>query len=380
MKNLKLLAILLCFTLVFTAGGAAAFAAGNTAQNIVAPTFRSVCYHSGLSDVADYTRTLLPGGTFDEYWSGWDAPEGLALAGWATAENGAIAYDLGGEIPADTEEVWAVWAPLCLGDDEIFSFNNSSRYFEADGREKYYMREEDYNTMQYNLYKNFGVGPVPSPILSIVLATYPDWEWQGSCYGMSAVAALQHFGKINALSQQNAASLSELEATDELISYLNYYQSQVATSWLTENKAYVVGTPLFRAQTQRMFESVKAGNLAIFTFYQGNAFVTPGHAVLLVGAYDAADGSHVIVAYDCNRPWEYEAGEYSSRFVISPDYSGISYDGETLGAINWTDNFDQITSFAIDRSGNPFVWYRAFFRHIADLFNTFVKMFRLPAA
>ena len=375
----RFIALLLC-ALLLAAAPVSVLAAGNGANTTIIPVFTSITYHSSLEDVSDYSRFAGSGATFDDEWSGWGAPDRLALAGWAAAEGGALVYDLGAEIPEGVTEAWAVWTPLCLGEEEVFSFNNSSWYFDVDGSDKYYMSEEDYSTMQLNLFKNFGVGPVPSPVISIVLSTYPDWEWQGSCYGMSAVVALQHFGLIDALSLQDAETLSELDADEELVSFINYYQSQVATSWLTENKAYFVGTPMFRAQMQKLFETVSAGNLCIFTFYEDQPIITPGHAVLFTGAYDAADGSHVLIAYDSNCPWEYENGEFTSRFVISPDYTAVSYEGETLGAVNWTDNFEQMTSFAIDRSGSPVAWYRAFFRHISETLNALVRMFRLLAA
>lgn len=354
----------------------------NTVIPFPFPDFNSVkvTYHN-TSDGSSFVRSYSKdgGGTFTSQSYFLFNNEGKALAGWAAEEGGAIVYDIDSPVPTDAGDldVWAVWTELCLGDDEIFSFNNSPWYFETDAGEGYYMNEDDYRAMQLNLFKTFGPGPVPSPVMAIVLATYPNWEWRGSCYGMSAVAALQHFGKIDVLSLQNASSLSDLESDDDLVSFINYYQSQATTSWLTENKAAVPGSPMYKAQLSELFDTVRNGNLVLFTFYQGEAFITSGHAVLMTGAYDAANGEHVLIAYDCNEPWDYDADGYDSRFVISDDFSSISYYGDKLGAFNWTKNFDQFESFSIKTDGNPLIWYGRLFLHIADVFSSVFKAIQI---
>ena len=353
---------------------------GFAVQNVIplpALDMVAVTYHNA-EDGSSETRLHAKGGSFIDCYLAGEAYQydKKALAGWAETEGGEIAYDLGAPIPEDFDktDLWAVWTDLCFGQEEKYTFNNSSRYFENDEISGYYMNGDDYRTMQLNLFKIYGLGPVPSPILAIVLATLPDWEWQGSCYGMSTTAALQHFGKIDVLSLQDAQSVSELEADEELISFINYYQSQAATSWLTENKAATPGSPMYKTQLMNLFDTVKAGDLVLFTFYRGAAFVTAGHTILLTGAYDNAAGEHVMVAYDCNRPWEYSMGyNYESRFVISPDYSSISYDGEELGAINWTKNFDQFESFSINFDGSPATWYQRLFAHFKEFFDALVK-------
>ena len=304
--------------------------------------------------------------------------DGYAFSGWATVPGGKVIYDPDAEIPADMGdmELWAAWTPLQLKSDEVLAFSNSSWYFEDDGRENYYLSAEDYQAMQLNLYKTYGLGPVPGPVLSVVLATYPNWEWQGSCYGMSTVVALQHLGMIDLLSAQNAACVSELEADDRLISRINYYQSQAATSWLTENKAYDVGTAGYRAQLMRLYEAVENGGIALFTFYPEKPFVDTGHTVLFTGAYTRGDGSHVLIAYDCNDAWSYLDADYDSRFVISPDFSSIVDNWEDdVGAFNWTADFDQFSSFDAEGKGSPLPWYKALLRHFTELIETLKTIF-----
>ena len=294
-----------------------------------------------------------------------------AFAGWATVPGGKPVYDPGDAIPAGVGDidVWAAWTPLCLGPEEVLPFSNSSWVFEDEGRENYYLNAEDYRAMQLDLYKNYGLGPVPGPIVSIVLATYPNWEWRGSCYGMSTTVALQHFGIADVLSLQGAETMYDMEADDALVSRINFYQSQAASSWLTENKAYNKGTPLYTAQLKRLFESVSAGNLVMFTFYEDQPFITPGHTVLFTGANTKANGAHVLVCYDCNSPYSYYSSRYTTAFEISPDFTSIKDDwDEDVGAFNWTDRFDQFESFSPTvTEGSPLTWYQALLRHLLSL-------------
>lgn len=382
----KLTTIILSLILVLSLFPLGAYAAGSDPADpnvniLPILTDRTVTYHSSVEGVPDYVSFAFGRDSFADYFraDGWlYTKDGSALAGWALEEGGKVAFEPGDPIPDDMTgdiEVWAVWAPIVLSPDEIFTFNNSSYYFE-DGREGYYMSEEDYNTMQLNLYKNFGLGPVPSPIISVVLATYPDWDWKGSCYGMSVVTALQHFGLLDAAKRQNVENLSEVEEDDAMISLINYYQSQAATSWLTENKAYVSGTPFYKTQIDSMYDKVAGGDMVLFTFYEGAAFTTPGHTILLTGAYERTDGSRVFIAYDNNCPWKYDGYEFSSRVIISPDGRTMTDPyGDPVGAFNWTADFRQFVSFNVDRSGSPLEWYKVFFAHIADIFRTIIRMF-----
>ncbi len=298
--------------------------------------------------------------------------DGFAFAGWSAVPGGPVDWDPRDPIPeGDGDfEAWAVWTPLALRQNEVLSFSNSSWYFEGDGRENYYMTAEDYRAMQLNLYKNYGLGPVPGPVLSAVLSTYPDWEFRGSCYGMSAVVALQHLGAVDLLSAQGAACMADLKADDALISRINYYQSQAATSWLTENKAYDIGSAGYRAQLRRLTKAVERGNIVLFTFYPGEVFRDTGHTVLFTGGYRRADGAHVLIAYDCNDSWSYLSGEHDTRFTVAADFGSIADDwDDEIGAFNWTDNFTQFEPFNADvQKGSPVKWYAALLKHIAELF------------
>ena len=344
---------------------------------------RKITYHAGVDGI---TQSVLCSRTADAvFWDECDfdasyvTRDGFAFSGWSAVPGGNVVYDAGAAVPegAGDLHLWAVWTPLRLKSDEVLSISNSAWYFERDGRENYYMTAEDYRAMQLNLYRTYGLGPVPSPVLSVVLATYPDWEWQGSCYGLSTVVALQHLGMIDLFKlQPEAETVSDLRADDALISRVNYYQSQAATSWLTENKAYVPGAPDYAAQLRRLYESVAAGNLVLFTFYPGQPFITTGHTVLFTGAYARADGSRVLICYDCNDAWAYLREDYDSRFVISADFTSMEGDWYEVEAFNWTDDFTQFGPFDADGEGSsPLNWYQALLRHILDIFATLRRIF-----
>lgn len=339
-----------------------------------------ITYYPGTHPGEAYSKLYYKGDAaeLDYSFNGnyYDDSDDL-FCGWALSENGEVCYEGGADVALTGEDLslYAIWCGALLGSDEIFYFSNSSWYFDVDGNDAYYMTADDYHMMQLNLYKNWGIGPIPAPIVSIVLTQYPSWEFRGSCYGMSAVTALQHYGYIDVLSLQNADCLYDMDVDEELISYINYYQSQAASSYLTENVALDPGSLVYKQAMKTMYDEVASGKIVLFTFYQGTPFVTVGHTVLMVGAYTNADGEHVLLAYDCNRPSRYHSANYP-QFVIAEDYSSISYDDEELGAINWTSDFDHFKSFDIEGKGSPIDWYKELFRHILQMFKNFFEMFR----
>ncbi len=341
-----------------------------------------ITYVSGFEGVPDVTRAYLRGEEIELIRSfrdsdGFMTPANYALTGWATEKDGETVCPPEAVITADFPSVvlYAKWAETALSPEEVFPFRNSSRYFVIDDEDRYVMNAEDFRMLQLNLYKTFGPGPLPNPALSIVLATYPLWPWQGSCYGIAAVTALDHYGIIDVKATQGAENLIDMEIDKELISYINYYQAVVAGSFLIEDKGFIPGNDMYSDCLENMFRSVEEGNIVIFTFYEGAAFFTFGHTVLFTGAYTDISGNHVLIAYDCNYPMDYYEGEYTSRFVISPDFSTISYEhADTIGAVNWTDDFSQFRAFDIDGETDTIGWYKAFFNHIMETFRNFFDM------
>jgi hypothetical protein len=338
----------------------------------------------------DYIREIafVPGGeeepftetfTADQnvYFDDWYfRREGFAFVGWAAAENGPVAFDPDGEVPAGElpDTLYGVWVPLLLGREEVFDFTNSGWYFDVDDEGHYYMTAEDYRAMQENLFKNFGLGPYPTPVVSVVLATYRDWDFAGSCYGMSVVTALQHYGYIDILPMQNAANMNEMEPDEALISLLNYYQTQTATSFPAENKALVKGSPNMRQQFRDLYRTVSEGNIVILTFFrEGITQINEGHVILLTGCYTTAAGDMAFIVYDCNS-YDYENGWYDEVFRVPAGSATAVYEGDNIDAFFWTDDFSRFQSFDINKKGTPLAWYLSYFRHVIETLVSFFRM------
>lgn len=302
-----------------------------------------------------------------------------------TNENGEKFYP-GEKLDFHSYNLKPEFIPLLLNHDEVLKFSNSTENFNVDGNAGYYLSVSDYQMMMKNIYKVFGASVIPALGLSLALTTYPNWEFNGSCYGMSTVVFLQHYGLIDLLKDKDgytvSSSLSKLNRDANLISTINYYQWSAAGSFFCENFALNPGTEMYSKQLKDMFESVSNGNIVMLSYYPGRfLFESYGHTVLLTGAYTQKDGTHVLVAYDCNNPYDYMFQEFDRRFYISEDFSKIGHGHEypeyyaaEIGAFNWTDDYSHFEAFDIDGEGNVISWYSHFF---AQMYKLFVNLFSL---
>ncbi len=110
------------------------------------------------------------------------------------------------------------------------------------------------------------------------------------------------------------------------------------------------------------------------TVYPSGIFEETGHTILMTGAYTQSDGTHVLIAYDCNHPEDYRYGQFEQRFYIDSDYTsirrGYNYPTEwynTIGAFNWTDDYSHFEAFDINGEGNIATWYSHFFSQMFEL-------------
>ena len=272
--------------------------------------------------------------------------------------------------------------PLLLKNTEVLSFSNSDPYFDPDYNGGYYMDKTDFLMMKRNIYKVFGAVPFPSVALSLVLSTYPEWPWNGSCYGMSTLAFLHHYGIINALDSRSEKTISELTNEDSVLSMINYYQWSAAGSFLCENFALEKGTKTYSQQLKNLYATVENGNIVLFTYYSNGIFEESGHAVLLTGAYTQSDGTKVLVAYDCNRPDDYTNKEFEQRYYIDADYTTIKrgYNYPTnnwymdVGAFNWTDDYAHFEAFDINGNGSVSTWYTHYFSQLFMKMKTLIEI------
>lgn len=306
-----------------------------------------------------------------------------AFVSWI-GDDGTEYYE-GETLPFASVNLKARRIPLLLGSDEVLCFSNSDPYFDPEYDGGYDISKEDYRMMQKNIYRVFGIGVLPAVGLSIALATYPNWYWNGSCYGMSTLAFLQHYGALDVLDGKGAKSLSELTNDEDTISMINYYQWAASGSFLCENFSLKKGSKMYSQQLKNLYESVADGNIVMLTYYSGETFKTSGHTVLLTGAYTQKDGTKVLVTYDCNRPEDYTSKAFEQRFYIDADYTSLKrgYDYPTnnwymeYGEFNWTDDYDHFKAFDINGGGKVFTWYSHYFSQMANLIRTLFSLIKL---
>ena len=315
--------------------------------------------------------------------SNWYCKEETGAFVCWTSETGEEYY-AGDTLDFGSINLKAKRVPLLLDSNEILRFSNSDYYFNVDDKGGYYLSVTDYQMMKHNIYKVFGYGVIPAAALSIALSTYPDWNWQGSCYGMSTTVFLQRYGVINLLEDESYSDcLVDLKNDAKLISAINYYQWSAAGSFFCENFALKPGTEMYSQQLKNLFEAVSNGNIVLFTYYPSGIFEETGHTILMTGAYTQDDGTHVLIAYDCNYPEDYRYGLFEQRFYIDSDYTSIGrgYDYptewyDTIGAFNWTDDYSHFEAFDINGEGDASIWYLHFFSQMFELVKTiFTLMF-----
>ena len=311
--------------------------------------------------------------------------DGKACIGWSDAPDGAVVYDAGDEIEAPEDlSLYAVYGDILLAPEEVFSFGNDPAAFRLNkttltqnGKNLYTysgytMTKEDYAAMLKNLTKVFAQSPVMYPLAAADLAlaaSYPLRNWMGSCYGISIVVALQHLGMIDMLAtQEEAQNVRDLEDTPELLSFINYYQSQSMRSLIADNAAIDPAKPMYQIQLRQLYETVKAGNIVRFGFSLLQN-PTPNHEILIVGAYDDAKGNHVLLTYDSNYGSEYAEGDIYTTFVISPDFTAMESDNyNSVYSFYWSDDFSGFESFNVDGSGDPSAFQNSLIARIKAFF------------
>jgi hypothetical protein len=343
-------------------------------QSTVTVTYEC-CDSCGYKEEFIYTKKQKITVPYNIYCTGE-----TAFVGWVS-ESGEEYY--GGEtLPFADVTLKAKRVPLLLGNDEVLSFANSDRYFHTEEFDGYYMNSEDYKMMKRNANRVFGAISPVTLMLNAVFSTYSGWEWMGSCYGMSTLAFLQHYGVTDVLGDRDEACIADLPNSAEVASKINYYQWSAAGSFLCENFSRKKDSKMYSQQLKDMFESVSNGNIVLFTYYSENIFKGSGHTVLLTGAYTQADGTKVLLCYDCNYPDDYRKETFNQRFYISEDFTTIKrgysypvgYSIYELGSFNWTDDYEHFEPFDINGGGKVRVWYSHFFSQLTKLMSTTFKL------
>ena len=311
--------------------------------------------------------------------------DGKACVGWSDEPGGPAVFDAGDACELNEDlSLYAVYSDILLAPEEVFSFGNEPEAFRInkatltqDGNNlftysDYHMTQEDYAALLQNLGRVYALSPAMYPLAAADLAMaagYPLRNWMGSCYGISVVVALQHLGMIDVLPiQEGAETVRDLEDTPELISLINYYQSQSMRSLIADNAAIDPSGRMYRNQLQKLYETVRAGNVVRFGFSLLQN-PTPNHEILIVGAYDDAKGNHVLLTYDSNYGSEYAEGDIATTFVISPDFSSMESDNyNSVYSFFWSDDFSGFESFKPDGTGDPLAFQKSLLARIRAFF------------
>lgn len=290
------------------------------------------------------------------------------LCGWSTEKGGEVDFYIGDVIPfAQRYDLYPVFTEVMLDMSELYTFRH---HFDTEG---YYMNDEDYDRLIKSLYDTMSYTPLYALAIpgSIVLSTMKNWEWRGSCYGISTTVVLQHLGKLDILSSQNAQCVNDLVLDDKLMSTINYYQAQAGTSFLCENHGYVPGSAIYKTQLKNLIKTVKNGNIALLTVGDVGSpinVIADAHTVVPCGTYDRNDGTHILIVYDCNV-------RGFAQFIVAPDYSWVKSVDKEFGPIGWTDDFTHFDSFDINGNSNEISWHAYFIRHLVANFKTLISSF-----
>lgn len=299
---------------------------------------------------------------FDRYIS-----DGQAILGWKKGENGPSYYYSFGNVEGmegiklqtfcslenEITKLYPITTPVCLNPDEVYSFENTPNHFDIDETDGYYFTKKDYIRMVSVPCVIGGVGPlaVPGAIMSWVVSTVPQWEWNGSCIGFSTTVCLQKKGILDVVSTQPGAKcMRDLEPTPELISLLNYYNTAATATIVSKNIAFKSQPEEFSRQLKKLYKSAEAGNIIDFQFHKGgNDEIYHGYAV--VGAYTDSEGNHFILFYDENYSRDYAFQNICRKMWISPDFTEIhiGYKDGQIDEFLWNDSFEAYKSIDINQ-------------------------------
>lgn len=274
--------------------------------------------------------------------------------------------------------LYAISTPVSLQPEDVYSFTNSTEYFNFDG-ERYYLTKENHMRLVSSVCMLGGISPltIPAVIGSIVLIKYDDpnlFPWNGSCIGFANTVCLQKKGILDVVSTQPGATcIRDLKPTTELISLLNYYNVQGTTTFIPKNKGIKPGSLEYARQLRNLCASLEAGNLVLLEFYPSDAFpLEMYHGVVASGIYTADDGSKVILCYDENS--EYYANGRCNIMYISADYTDFGEEPGDEWSFAWTDDFECYKSIDInEKVSNIMPYHKAIFMRIIDLFRGFFE-------
>ncbi|MDR1800864.1 MAG: InlB B-repeat-containing protein [Lachnospiraceae bacterium] len=226
---------------------------------------------------------------------------GYNFMGWGTSSTATTAtYQPGGTYSADASiTLYAVWNAQnarALSASEKYWFSNSYSYYNS----RYNVSDGDFTKLSNYVRALYGSSSATTIINS--LQSLRTSSWGGSCYGMAATAILDKNNQIamNENFDTNKATIYDVSAprsNSTVESAINYYMISQLIPYL-RSTTYYSGTSAFSTQLQNMVNEAKSGKAIFFCYF----FSGGGHAIVIIGYSQNADGSHNLIAYDNRYP------------------------------------------------------------------------------
>ena len=291
--------------------------------------------------------------------------------------------------------LYPIYCKLGMTSEETLSFNNTDTVFDRDFG-GYVYTQEAFRHQFIDWIATFGLSPLfPLAIIGIAFNTFfwPDSVFCGSCCGFPITTILQHYGKIDILSEQGVDKVSELEPTDELLSTINFYNNAAEAAHLVNHWACDPGTKEYTRQLKDLYAVLEEGTPVYFEFYPDGepplksiSAVLSGlgqtslidaaagaHGILLDGAFTDSEGNHIFLGWD-NNSSQYSNG-HADVLIVDKDFSEITYMGpsdvhycsQELNGFAWNDDLSTFESFPTEGTPNPFPWHINFIEHIFEL-------------
>lgn len=300
----------------------------------------------------------------------------------------------GTDITAEAGKVYNLYPIYCklgLTTEETFSFTNSTSVFNKD-LDGYLYTRENFMHQFIDWGATFALSPLSLPAAVVTLFNTAFWstsKFSGSCCGFPVTALLQHYGKIDILSDQGVENVSELKPDENIQSIINFYNNAATAAHLVNHWGINPGTKEYSRQLKAFYETVESGTPVYFEYYPSSSqhpmktikelLLPPydesidsvgAHGILASGAFTDNDGNHILLCWD-NNSEEYSRG-YADIFIINEDFTEITeiYSGcygIALNGFSWNDDMSTFESFPAEGIPNPFAWHVQFIKHLFEL-------------
>lgn len=218
--------------------------------------------------------------------------------------------------------------------------------FRNNTREGHFITKKQRNALIRKFIDNFGILGIP---LAFVYYLYPYFHYNGSCFGYALMLGLQNTYKDREVFPGGTGNSYDLEVTDEIKGYADYYHALLVPSLFIPgvNKVLKKGdSPKRRAELKKICDDLKAEKPVLLFYWKINKLFE-GHGIILNGIYED-ENNYYIKIVDPNCMHEAMLGYY--ELTISKDYSTLSSnrDETNIGSFIWVSDFSVYEPFILD--------------------------------